>query len=184
MNHKTRPESLSSGRRHPQETFTFRIILRISITALLLAGCTSLPAPEITHPELLVPEQFYVPEAQEQLYGSWVVTKTHLTIVYPKIVIHPWGLVEFFESTSSTSYAWRGSSAIMQRWADEAGNIWYKEYFRLSMKGFYAGHAYNLLRISADGRILESIFGNTGWPEPSEMDPESNTTYIKYQRLE
>jgi hypothetical protein len=175
---------LNSGRKHLQETFSFRIILGISITAFLLTGCASQPAPEITPHALFVPEQFYVPEAQEELYGSWVVTKTHQTIVYPKMVIHPWGLVELFESTSSTSYAWRGSSTIAQKWTDEAGNIWYKEFFRFSMKGFYAGHAYNLLRISADSRILESIFGNVGWPESSEMDPESNTTHIRYQRLE
>jgi hypothetical protein len=181
----TRLGSPNSAREHPKKTSTFRIILRISITALLLAGCTSLPTPEVASQVILVPEQFYVPDTQEQLYGSWMVTKTHLTtFVYPKMVIHSWGLVEFFESVSSTSYAWRGSSTIVQKWTDEAGNIWYKEFFRLSMKGFYAGHAYNLLRISADGRILESIFGNVGWPEPSEMDPESNTTYVQYQRLE
>jgi hypothetical protein len=161
----------------------FRCILTIVVLALLMGGCMSVPAPERMTAGLLVPERFYVP-GEEQLYGSWVVLETHATIEYPKMVIHPWGLVEVFESVTSTSYAWRATSTIAQKWTDEEGNIWYKEFVRWSMRGFYAGHAYNLVRISEDSGTLETISGNVGWPEPAQMDSERNTTYVKYRRLE
>ena len=107
-----------------------------------------------------------------------------MSIVYPKVVIHPWGLVELFDSPTSTSHAWRNASAIVHKWTDEHGTIWYREYARCSVKGFYAGHALYLSRLSKDGQTLETIFGNVGWPDPAEMDPVANTTYVRYRRLE
>jgi hypothetical protein len=162
----------------------FFILLPLVALGLLLAGCTSAPPRRGVPQGLLVPEDFSAAVAEEENSGTWLVVETNLSIVYPKIVIHSWGLVEQFDSPASESYAWRNTSATVQKWQDASGNVWCKNYARFSMKGFYSGQAFYLTRLSSDRQTLETIFGNLGWPDPAEMDPESNTTYVRYQRLE
>jgi hypothetical protein len=41
---------------------------------------------------------------------------------------------------------------------------------------------YALHRISSDEQTLESIGTGTGWPNPADLDPDQNTTYVKYRR--
>jgi hypothetical protein len=151
------------------------------LVPLIFASCVSTPAPSSP---LLVPKEFFVPAADEPLYGIWVNPGHRPPLFYPKAVIHPWGLVELFRSLDSTTYDWRGTSIIVQKWPDAEGNIWYKEFSRCSLKGFYSGHAFYLDKLSPDGNTLETIFGNIGWPTPADMDPNTNTTYAKYRRLE
>ncbi|MBN1837427.1 MAG: hypothetical protein JW820_16350 [Spirochaetales bacterium] len=147
-------------------------------------ACTSLRVPDEVPEGLLVPEELYVLPTSEEPHGTWIATETHLSFVFPKIVIHPWGLVEQFETPTSAVYARRNTSVTVQRWRDGSGNIWSKKFARFSIKGFYSGHAFYLTRLSSDGQTLETIFGNVGWPDPAEMVPEKNTTYVKYRRLE
>jgi len=169
------------SRTQSEHPFLKALLVSVLLLPLVLAACVSTQAPPSG---LLVPKEFYVPAADEPLYGTWVNPEYRPPLLYPKVVIHPWGLVELFRSLTSTAYDWRGTSIIVEKWTDEAGNIWYKEFSRCSLKGFYSGHTFGLDRLSDDGKTLETIFGNISWPIPAEMDPDKNTTYAKYRRLE
>jgi len=160
-------------------------VLAVLVVLLALTSCASAPPGPPARPAgLIVQEQFYVPEPDEPLYGTWVNPGLRLPLFYPKLVISPWGLVEYFGSLEDDRYDWRGVSLIVSKWVDEEGSTWYREFSRCSMKGFYAGHAFNLVRVSAQGSVLEFVYGNLGWPEPRELDPDMNPTYVRYRRLE
>jgi hypothetical protein len=147
---------------------------------LLLPGCASAPPPPAGG--LLVPEAFYAPVEDELLFGTWVNPELRTKSWYPKVAIHPWGLYEVFGSVTDETYDWRGTATIVEKWTDPQGNIWYRQFVRCSLKNFYSGHCFELDRISPEGSTLECIFGNLSWPEPSEMDPATNSTYAKYWR--
>jgi hypothetical protein len=155
--------------------------LLLLLVPFLLPGCASAPAPPLPS-GLLVPESFYVPAADEPLFGTWVNPKLTNKSWYPKVIIHPWGLYEVFGSPSDEAYDWRGTATIVEKWTDAQGNTWYKQFVRCSLKNFYSGHCFELDRISPDGGTLECIFGNLAWPDVSEMDPAANSTYAKYRR--
>ncbi len=155
--------------------------LPVLLVALLLSGCVTM---EPERGALMVQKEIFVQAPNEGLYGTWVNPDLRPPVFYPRLVVHPWGLYEAFQTLTSRTYAWRGTSAIVEKWTDAEGNTWYKEFVRCSLKGFYTGHAFYLERLSRDGNTLECIFGNIGWPRPSDMDPETNTTYAKYTRQE
>jgi hypothetical protein len=160
---------------------------RVTLLVILLglSGCATQPPSAQQEPGgLLVQAEFYVPSPAELLYGTWVNPELRLPLFYPKLVIHSWGLVEYFGSVDDDLYDWRGASIIVSKWVDESGATWYREFSRCSIKGFYAGHAFNLFRVSGQGTVLEFIYGNLGWPEPRDLDPATNPTYVKYRRLE
>ena len=156
-----------------------RALFPVLFVALLLTGC----ATDEPHPGgLLVQKEIFVPGPSEELYGTWVNPELKPPVFYPKQVIHPWGLFEVFQTMTSTTYAWRGITTIVEKWTDADGTIWYKEFVRCSLKGFYTGHVFCLDRLGKDGRTVESISSNLGWPGQAEMDPETNATYVKYVR--
>lgn len=160
-----------------------KLLLSVLAAGILLAaGCASQPSESAAPAGPLVAEPFYASADGEPLYGTWLNPGNKPPTFYPKVISHPWGLVEYFQTPSSTTYAWRGTSTIVERWTDERGATWYKEFIRCSLKGFYSGHSFSLDRISPDGTTLECIFGNLDWPSPSEMDPDLNTTYVIFHR--
>jgi hypothetical protein len=165
----------------------------VVVSALVLACCATNPPPAqpgvagalpSLQDGLLVQEEFYVPRQDEPLYGTWVNPALRLPVFYPKIILGPWGLIEYFGSPEDDVFDWRGTSIIVSRWTGGEGETWYRTFTRCSLKGFYAGHTFDLVRIGDNGRTLEFIYGNLGWPQPQDLDPASNPTYVRYRRLE
>jgi hypothetical protein len=35
--------------------------------------------------------------------------------------------------------------------------------------------------VSSDARTLETIYSGSGWLDPADLDPDQNTTYLKYR---
>jgi hypothetical protein len=128
--------------------------------------------------------EFYVPEVDESLYGTWVNPAYQPPGPAAKLIIYPWGLVEVFEGVTDTVFSRTGTSIIVDRWTDQAGNIWYKEYRRNSRKEINDGSAFVLARISSNEEVLEFVSGVEGWPNLSNLDPDLSPTYVIYRRFD
>jgi hypothetical protein len=128
--------------------------------------------------------EFYVPAVDEGLFGTWVNAEYGSPSPAPKLVIYAWGLVEWFAGASDKTSSWVGTSIVVEKWMDEQGDTWYKEFRRDSGGSLSGGQAFVLDRVGSNGMVLESIYGTSGWPSPSEMAPGRNPTYVTYRRQE
>jgi hypothetical protein len=127
---------------------------------------------------------FYVPKVREEMVGTWVNPASESPGHPRKVVIHAWGLLEWFKDVEDTVPDQRATSTIVSAWSDEEGNTWYRDYQRWGIAGGYAQAGYALLRVSGNGKTLEMISAGTGWPSADDMSPEQNTTYLRYERQE
>lgn len=144
---------------------------------ILLAGCATVPTARTAGKR-----PFYVPAVDEVLYRTWVNSELRVPEFPGKLILYPWGLVEQFAGPSDAAATWTGTSIIVERWTDEEGNTWYREYRRGSQAPGFA--SFVLDRVSADETVLESVSGPSAWPRPSELGASVNPTYVKYWRLE
>ncbi len=146
---------------------------------LFVLGCVST---RVAGKSPVADEAFYKPEIGEQCYGTWVNHEYDSSHKAQKIVIHSWGLIEMFIDIDSKTCDQRGTSTLVERWTDHHGNVWYKDYERWEIFGSYGESAYTLLRVNRDRTTLEVIFSGVSWPNPEQMDSETNTTYLIYTR--
>ncbi|MBN1837429.1 MAG: hypothetical protein JW820_16360 [Spirochaetales bacterium] len=128
--------------------------------------------------------EFYVPEVDESLYGTWVNPGYELPGCAARLTIHPWGLVEWFACVADTAPSRIGTSLIVERWTDEGGNTFYREYRQVRAQESEGGYAFVLARVSRDEQRLEFVVGAYGWPTQAEIDPGLNPTYATYRRAE
>jgi len=117
-------EVASGGGRHTRNVFFLALILLI---LYILGGCastgttTSPPAGQ---------KEFYVPAVDEELFGTWVNEDYRPPSFTPKVIIYPWGLVEWFADIQDKVSSWIGTSIVVEKWTDEQGATWYKDYRR------------------------------------------------------
>jgi hypothetical protein len=148
-------------------------------TSLVLAACATTGAASGVSP---AQKYFYVPAVGEEFFGTWVNPELRSPVYARKLRCYAWGLIEWYNEVDGTVYDGRGTSTVVEKWTDEAGNIWYRNYERWAHEDAYGNTVYNLLRVSSDGQTLEFVWAGTGWPNPADMDPDHNTTYVKYRR--
>ena len=147
------------------------------LIAVLLGSCATAPAARPAGKR-----EFYVPAVDEVLYRTWLNPALEAPEFPPKLILYPWGLVEQFAHVDDAVASWTGTSIIVQRWVDDSGSTWYREYRRGSQApGF---RPYFLDKVSGDETTLESVSSNSGWPSPSELGASANPSYVIYRRLE
>jgi hypothetical protein len=129
-------------------------------------------------------KEFFIPAVDEELFGTWVIDGPGLPGGAAKLKVYSWGLVEGFVETADIAPAWRGTSIIDFAWTDEQGNRWFREYRRGSGQGLYDGNAFVVDKVSANGRILESLFTRSGWPEVAGLDLSADPGCLRYRRRE
>ena len=127
--------------------------------------------------------EFYKPKVAEEMFGTWVNPAIDSPARAQKVVIHSWGLLEWYRRIGD-KIPGRATSTIVKKWTDEEGNTWYRDYQRSEISGGYGESTYVLLRVNSGGRILEIIYAGSGWPKAEDMSPDLNTTYCRYERLE
>lgn len=149
------------------------------LLSLVLAACVTTGAAAGVS---MAQKYFYVPAVGEEFFGTWVNPELRSPVYARKLRCYPWGLIEWYNEVDGTVYDWRGTSTTVEKWTDDAGNTWYRNFERWAIKDAYGNTVYNLLRVSSDGQTLEYIWAGSDWPNPAEMDPNLNTTYVKYRR--
>jgi hypothetical protein len=94
---------------------------------------------------------FYIPGEYEEIFGSWVNNE------------------------------FKGTSAIVDKWTDSQGNIWYKSYDRDpdTRRAYLC-----LYKISADKAVLESVWSYTDSPAEDDLNSKNPDFYyrIYYRR--
>ena len=155
------------------------LLAAVLFLPLLLSACASAGPPSRSPAGQ---REFHVPSVDEELFGTWAIAEPAPAGAAARLRIYSWGLVEGFAGTVGAAPDWRSTSIIDQSWTDERGFTWYREYRRGAGGELWSGNAFVLDKVSADGQVLESIFGKDGWPETAEMDPGQNPTYVRYLR--
>jgi hypothetical protein len=158
-----------------------RFLAVVLLAPLAIQACVSAGSAAGIPPGL---REFYVPEVYESLYGAWANPAYGPPDPPAKMIIYPWGLVEWFDRADGAQSSRTGTSLIVKRWTDEAGDTWYREYRKTPDSGSDAGHVFVLARVSDNEKVLEFVIGADEWPTPLDMDPEHNSTYATYRRLE
>jgi hypothetical protein len=123
--------------------------------------------------------EFYKPSSDEELFGTWTNTEYSGDQGWPqKIVYHSWGYVELFMRIENKNPVWPATSTIVDKWTDEGGNIWYRDYYRDQ----FGGVLYQVYKISNNGTILELIMRKREFPDEAEMNPNGPGYWIFYRR--
>ena len=125
--------------------------------------------------------EFFKPSDDDEIFGTWVNTEYSGDQGWPqKIVYRPWGYVEYFMLVKNKNPVWPGTSTLVEKWTDEEGNIWYKDYYREQYGG--ASALYQLYKISNNGTVFEMIWRKREFPTEAEMDPNGATYRIFYRQ--
>jgi hypothetical protein len=109
----------------------------------------------------------YVPKPNEELYGTWINEKMSAQ----KYVNTAGRWAEYLKSSDSSPHK-EFAVAIVSKWTDSGGNIWYKT-TRNDISGSYTGFETTALsEISKNGTVWESV-----WTEPENEAEMKNPTY-------
>ena len=120
---------------------------------------------------------FYVPNDNEELYGTWVNTTYTGIGEYPqKIDMYDWGYWEVYVKVTDT-FPINGTFIIVDKWTDLEGTIWYKEYVRMR---HYMYATFELDRISKNGTVWEYVFGYNDFPTADNMNSKNPYYRIYY----
>ncbi len=122
-------------------------------------------------------KQYYVPTWIEEIYGTWI-NEAYTGTRSQKLIIYDWGYGEAFSKAGDTTLRFRWTMAILDKWTDEEGNIWYKTLERSS----YGGRAYELYRISNDNRVLENATKTNGFPSEDDLKLKQGGYLIYYRQ--
>ena len=155
------------------------LVAAVFLLSLVLAACATTGAASGVSP---AQKYFYVPAVGEEFFGTWVNPELRSPVYARKLRCYACGLIEWYNEVDGTVYDGRGTSTVVEKWTDETGNIWYRNFERWALEDAYGSTVYNLLRVSSDGQTLEFVWAGTGWPNPADLDPDQNTTYVKYRR--
>ena len=124
---------------------------------------------------------FYIPGEYEEIFGSWV-NNEYANIPYPrnsgypqKLTYYRWGYCEFFIKLGD-KVPFKGTSAIVDKWTDSKGNIWYKTYDRDpdTRRAYLC-----LYKISADKTVLESVWSYTDFPGEDDLNLKNTDFYYR-----
>ena len=124
---------------------------------------------------------FYVPTADEEIWGTWVNPEHSGGPFYPqKVVNHYWGSIDIYMKATDPAPMFKGAHTLVEKWKDRDGNIWYKLYWRDS-----SGPAlyFEIDRISKDGRVFEFCFDMSDFPTEQDLKSKNpRKTYRVFYR--
>jgi beta-lactamase regulating signal transducer with metallopeptidase domain len=111
----------------------------------------------------------YIPEANEEFYGTWVNMKHTGVAMWPqKLVYTHWGYYEGYYKADGTTPNFRGTSTFVDKWADSNGDIWYKTLDREDWTTTKVEYAY--YRISKNGSVMEFIWNFEEYPDIEDLE--------------
>jgi hypothetical protein len=115
---------------------------------------------------------FYIPSKVEELEGTWLFKNDPMAKTEQKLVYYWWGYFETFRFADDKQPFVRGTSTIVDKWVDDEGAVWYKEFCRVdwSSRTFF----FRLIRISDDARKWESVQSTIDFPSPEDLSADDH----------
>ena len=153
---------------------TFVSILILVIAVMVIAGSCA------TKKEVVAEKEFYIPQFDEELHGTWINEEYNSTAYKGKKRLYPWGYYEDYRPADSEVVLYKGTFVIVDKWTDLEGNTWYKTYYRISGSSTVI---HELDKISNNGNTWEYAYTTTHFPSESKLYPD-NTRYRIYYRQE
>ena len=130
----------------------------------------------------------YVPKADEEIYGTWILTNLNQTELQ-KIVLSAKGMDRFSLLSDMTPYD-NATYEIDAKWTDSEGNIWYKAH-GTQTSGAWKDYTYvELDKVNKAGIIWEGQFAPCGYKGkidpmfyPKEFDPKNpnHGIFLRYR---
>lgn len=123
--------------------------------------------------------QLYIPGYLEPIYGTWVNRSYAGNEYYPqKFVVFNWGYTENYHKQTDESYSGRNTFTLIEKWKDEEGNTWYKDFEQTSN----GGRCFYINRISKDGNTYELMYYLYKLPKENMIDPSASNYRIFYRQ--
>jgi hypothetical protein len=110
---------------------------------------------------------FYLPAKVEELEGTWKAQNDPWAKTEQKLVYYWWGYFETFRFADDKKPFMRGTSTIVDKWKDEAGAVWYKEFCRVDWSSRTV--FFRLIKLSDGARKWESVQSTIDFPSPEDL---------------
>jgi hypothetical protein len=143
------------------------VILMGALFALMI-GCSSIPTAE---------------KGRDPLYGTWENEEYSSGYWVWRFIYQPDGLTTSWDNgkPADEPNTYEGRFTIDKRWIDSKGNTWYRMAERVCIVPYSEDKTrreYGLIKVSADGNILESEWSTVDFP------PEfgAHVHYVFYRR--
>ena len=115
----------------------------------------------------------YIPQDNEELYGTWVNPEYDEKGIMAKWVLKPDGTFDAYSKSNSNRVFEVGTFSIAAKWSDSNGNVCYK-YYKTNMDTGATKNPfryYFLVKIHKDGNKIEELWSSTDYP--TEFDPDN-----------
>ncbi len=128
----------------------------------------------------------YTPKENEELYGTWINTQyPGLGSMRPqKIVVTADGYKRYLlvSDSAPSSQEQEGTLQIISKWTDDEGNIWYRSFLTVTLRGATIAE---LDKLSNSATVWESVWAYAPTPDPDnfpkKIDPKDMTYNIRYR---
>jgi len=109
---------------------------------------------------------FYVPKANEEIYGTWANMDYGREMYPQKIINYHWGSYDLFLKATDVTPTNKGANTIVAKWVDKEGNTWFKTYYR---EDWTRDVFFELDRISNKGSVWEFCFDQYDFPKEDDI---------------
>jgi hypothetical protein len=118
----------------------------------------------------------YVAKANEEIYGTWTSTQRSPH----KLVMLSDGTWEEYIYESDAAPTYKGTYQIIDKWKDAEGNVWYKEFVKLTFPTGTKEMTQELDRIDRLGHVWEFDFDYVSHYDPLNFPKEINPKGYNY----
>lgn len=127
---------------------------------------------------------YYLPVSMEEIEGTWLSQNDPWKKTEQKLVFYWWGYFETYRFAEDTKPFTRGTSTIVDKWIDDEGAVWYKEFCRIDWNPRTI--FFRLIKLSDDLRKWESVQSTIDFPalEDLSADDRQNRGYRVFYRRE
>jgi len=117
------------------------------------------------------PRNYYIPANTEELEGTWINQNDPWGNTEQKLIYTWWGYFEVYTFKDDEKPSGRGTSTIVDKWTDNEGNIWYKEFYRgdWSSRTVY----FRLIKLSNNASKWESVQSTVDFPTQKDLSAEN-----------
>ena len=120
----------------------------------------------------------YIPQDNEELYGTWVNPEYNEPLNRAaKVIMYSDGTMKGYFTESDEIRLWVSLYKLTSKWSDDEGNIWYRLIY------WYEGlqeRFYMIVKLSDSGNMWESVYSSEDYPKKVD---KSNLNYrIRYRQ--
>lgn len=112
-------------------------------------------------------KSYYLPAKTEELEGTWIIKSDLFTKTEQKFVYYWWGYFETYRFANDKKPWARGTSTIVDKWIDDEGAIWYKEFCRMDWGSRTI--IFRLIKLSDNARKWESVQSTIDFPSQQDL---------------